>query len=165
MKKLTAFLTMLCLIVVAITATPVLAVDTSSANVTYVFTDNFTIGFDGPLAVTTTIDTTSLNAALKTAVDSAATILADNQTDMLNQVFAFLLAVIITGLAFQQRNVFIYLLAVPVDFIYGLSLAAGSTPGSPAWVVGIAVAIIGTFILFRVAVSEFMPLVKKLRNR
>lgn len=80
---------------------------------------------------------------------------------MLNQIFVFLLVILITALAFQQRNVFLYLLAVPVDLIYGWALAAESTPGSSAWVVGIAVAIIGTFILYRVAIVEFMPVLRK----
>jgi len=164
-KKLTALLVMLAVLGILLVAAPVYAYDTTSANVTYIFTDNFTVGFDGPLAVTTTIDTTSLNAAIKTAGDSAASIMAANQTEILNSVLAFLLVVIITGLAFQQKNVFIYLLAVPVDFLYGLSFAASNTVGSAAWVIGVVVAIIGTFILFRVAVSELLPLTKRLRKK
>lgn len=57
---------------------PVLAVDTSSANVTYVFTDNFTITFGGPLGFNFTMDTTSIEEAIVAALETVATSLDNN---------------------------------------------------------------------------------------
>lgn len=57
----------------------------------------------------------------------------------------------ITALAFWRDNLFLYALAVPVTMVYGFTLAAGEANGSPLWIGGIIIAIIGMYCLFKVA--------------
>lgn len=65
-------------------------------------------------------------------------------------LFETLVVALIVALVFWQRNLFLYTLVVPVCMVYGLTLAADNTNGSPLWVSGIIVAIIGTYCLFKV---------------
>ncbi len=67
------------------------------------------------------------------------------------QLFSVIVIALIMALVFWQRNIFLYILGCPVALVYGLSLASDSTQGSPLWVAGISVAIIGTYCLFKVA--------------
>ncbi len=58
----------------------------------------------------------------------------------------------IIALAFWQKSPFLYLLAVAPAVVYGLTLAAGETNGSPLWVAGVTIAIIGMYCLFKVVI-------------
>ena len=91
------------------------------------------------------------------------TAVANAIANMATSALSLLLVVLITVLAFWsnrpslpqgQRSLFLLLLAVPVDLIYGLALAAGSTVASAEWVEGIIVAVIGTFCLIKAATDQ-----------
>jgi len=84
-------------------------------------------------------------------------------SNMSTSTLSLILVVLITGLAFWsnrpslpqgQRSLFLLLLAVPVDLIYGLALSAGNTVASVEWVEGIIVAVIGTFCLIKAATDQ-----------
>ena len=68
----------------------------------------------------------------------------------------FGIIVAFNALAFWQKNAFLYLMACPLNLVYGLSLASGSTVASTQWVMGVIIAIIGLFCLFRVVVNELL---------
>jgi len=57
---------------------------------------------------------------------------------------------LLVALTFWQKSLFLYALMCPVCIVYGLSLTAGELTSSPLWMAGIAVAIIGTYCLFKV---------------
>ena len=79
-------------------------------------------------------------------------------------IYTLLIIALINVLALQQKSVFIYLIAVPLNMVYGLNLAADNTVNSPLWIAGVTIAVIGTFYLFRVAVSEAVPM-KRMRKK
>ena len=80
-------------------------------------------------------------------------------------IYTLLIIALINVLALQQKSVFIYLIAVPLNMVYGLNLAADNTVNSPLWIAGVTIAVIGTFFLFRVAVAEVIPMMKRMRNK
>ena len=85
-------------------------------------------------------------------------------TSSLGSILCFLLVLVITILAFwqgQKGNNFLYLLAAPVDLVYGLTYAATQTVASASWVSGLIVAIIGTYCLINVSVAEVRRAVKR----
>jgi len=84
---------------------------------------------------------------------------------ILSSVIGLFLVLAITALAFWQRNVFLYLLAAPVNLVYGLSTAASSVVNSAMWVIGVIIAIIGTFCLFRVALDQYSEIKSRARKR
>lgn len=60
------------------------------------------------------------------------------------------------GLVFWQRHVFLYILATPVCVVYGLIMASNATEMyNTTWVIGIVVAIMGIFCLFRASMKLF----------
>jgi hypothetical protein len=76
---------------------------------------------------------------------------------LIGQVFQSLLILLgvalLNWLAFWQRHIFLYLLMVPVNVVYGLLTASQSTLYSTQWVVGIVVSILGLFFMFRVTMK------------
>lgn len=86
----------------------------------------------------------------------AALVEALQDNDLFNQAVILFLALVITALAFWQKNVFLYCLAVPVNMVLGLGLAADAeTVYSIQWVLGVIVAIIGMFCLYRAAMDAW----------
>jgi hypothetical protein len=61
-----------------------------------------------------------------------------------------LLILAFNGLTFWQRHIFLYILACPLNVVYGLYLAADGTMYSTTWVIGIIICILGLFCLYRV---------------
>jgi len=55
---------------------------------------------------------------------------------------------LLNALAFRENNIFLYVLMTPVDITYGLYYASTSTLRHE-FIVGVVVAIIGLFCLFR----------------
>lgn len=96
-----------------------------------------------------TLTIVDLEDALTAAAEAQAATITDNQTTISNQYLALLIVALIIALVFWQRTLFLYMLAVPVCMVYGLSLAANSDNGSSLWVSGIIVAVIGTYCLFK----------------
>ncbi len=88
-----------------------------------------------------------------------------NQGTLLSGFFtsgvSLLLALLITGLAFWQKTDWYFMLATPVDLIYGLTYASTQTVGSPAWVEGIIFAVIGTACLYKVVDSVVIKIRKR----
>ena len=80
---------------------------------------------------------------------------------MLTGIIVLVLA--LTALAFWKDETFIYLMAAPVNLIYGLSLAATATD-TATWVLGSIVAVIGTFCLFKIVARELMPVFRRRRE-
>lgn len=120
-------------------------------------TDNFTLTLSENITLTD----------LTTVTPSAAAILGEGLgnelQNIIDEILLFVIIATVTVLAFWQQNVFLYLLAVPVNMTYGLTFAANSTTGTAAWICGIMVAIIGTFFLFKVAVDAW-PEIKRKRQ-
>ena len=104
---------------------------------------------------------------LTTAAEAGAQVIADALIDFLDGLIAFLLVIAITAFALikgdPQRAPFPYLLAVPVNLVFGLIYASVKVPASSEWVEGVIVAIIGTYLLVRVATSQFDKLRKRRR--
>ncbi len=77
--------------------------------------------------------------------------------------FGILAAVaLLNALAFQQNNIFLYVLMTPINITYGLYYASTSTLRHE-FIVGVVVAIIGLFCLFR-AVLMGLDIVKSKRH-
>lgn len=138
---------------ITVTASP------STANATYIIeTDNFTIQLGDNITVT---DFGNIMTATATTLGES---LGSEYSDLVASILAFLIMAAITILAFWQRNVFLYMLACPVDLVYGLTFAANNDVNSAAWVGGIIVAIIGTFCLFRVSIDAWPELKARLKR-
>jgi len=75
----------------------------------------------------------------------------------------FMLSIIIAlnVLAFCQKNVFIYLVVAPATLVFGLYFASVADVASSQWAAGVVVAIIGTFCIFRVVISELLPMMRR----
>ena len=82
---------------------------------------------------------------------------------MLTGIIVLVLVLALTALAFWKDETFIYLMAAPVNLIYGLSLAATATD-TATWVLGSIVAVIGTFCLFKIVARELMPIIRRRRE-
>lgn len=146
-KRLLALAVLVILLVVW--ATPVYAFDPPSQptdNATDVilwYGDNLTIE-----AAAVTI--TGFEDAMVAAAEAQAAALVKGQGDITGNYLTLLLVALIVALAFWKQNLFLFLLTVPVSTVYGLTLAADEESGSPIWVAGIIIAIIGTYCLFKV---------------
>lgn len=66
-----------------------------------------------------------------------------------------ILLIALNALAFWQRHIFLYLLMVGADIAFGLTYASENTLYSPAWIIGVAVCILGFFCLFRAVMKLF----------
>lgn len=154
----TATVTVILLVLLIIASPEVTSATT--ANATYIIeTDNFTATIGDNLTIT------DLDTALSAAAEAGAAEMGDQLQDVVDSALAFLIMAGVTALAFWQRNVFLYLLAVMVDYIYGLTFASSNTVGSAAWVGGVTVAVIGTFCLFRAAMDAWPDIKAKMRSK
>lgn len=72
--------------------------------------------------------------------------------DFLDSGFLLLAVSLVFALVFWQRRIFLYALGMPVGIAYGTSLAvSGISDGSTiTWVLGVVIAIIGTYFLYRI---------------
>jgi hypothetical protein len=66
------------------------------------------------------------------------------------QFFTLAIVGLVFTLIFWQKSLFLYMLGVPVGIVYGLSLAVTYTTTLSLWVIGVVIAIIGTYFLFKV---------------
>jgi len=114
--------------------------------------------------ISANITIVDLETALTNAGEVSASIIATAVATVLGEGLVFLIIAAFVALVFWQRNVFLYLLAVPILTVYGFAFATDSTVGSTGWTLGVTIAILGTFCLFRVVVNEFLPMVKRLRK-
>jgi hypothetical protein len=73
----------------------------------------------------------------------------------MEMIFVFMVIAALNALAFWQRHIFIYLIVVPADIVYGLYLAAGATLYDSEWIEGVVIAVIGLFCLFRAVMKLF----------
>ena len=80
---------------------------------------------------------------------------------LLEQCLGFVMVFSIIIMVLWQRNAFLYCLGAPVAMVFGLALAIEYDPMEPFWVIGISIAIIGTYFLFKVAVNEFIPMLRR----
>jgi len=76
---------------------------------------------------------------------------------LLESYLGFLIVASANGLAFWQKNVFLYLVIAPLNMVYGLTLAAGETVNSSMWVAGVIITIIGVFCIYRAVVDGLLP--------
>ncbi len=79
----------------------------------------------------------------------------------MNALNELAIVIALNALAFWQRNTFLYLLIFVINMVYGLALTVGEEVYSTMWMLGVAVAVVGTFCLFRVAVAELLPRIKR----
>ncbi len=62
----------------------------------------------------------------------------------------------LNALAFWQKNLFLYLLMVPANIMFGFSWASAGAVGSAIWVEGIIIVAVGTFALYRVVAAALL---------
>ena len=103
----------------------------------------------------------SLETALTAAGEAQAQVIADNQTVIADKYILLLLVALFTALLFWQKNAFLYLVGSVVLMAYGLSFAADNTVMSASWIVGMMIAVVGTYLLYRVAANELLPLLRR----
>jgi len=116
-----------------------------SANVTeYIMTDNFTVGFDSPLEIEATVQT-----EVGQAVVEVGQAVVQGIEDAENNFLSFFIILFVLCFAFWQKQVFLYIISVPAALVYGLSLAGQTEEGSALWVLGITIAVIGVYSLFK----------------
>jgi len=143
-------LTLLLAALIAAGTSPVFAFtppSQSSDNATDVilwYGDNVTIE-----SANVTLTIVDLEDALTAAAEAQATVITENQSSISNDYLALLIVAFIIALVFWQRTLFLYILAMPVCMVYGLTLAADNTTQSSLWVSGIIVAVIGTYCFFK----------------
>lgn len=80
-------------------------------------------------------------------------------------IITLVIMILLNWLVIHQKNPFLYLILVVPNIVYGLDIASDSAVKSPLWMAGVTVAVIGTFFLFRVAVAEVIPMMKRMRNK
>ena len=159
------------LLALPLIASPVLAFDiptqgTANATDTIIWhgdTANISITSANLTITSGTITITDFETAVTAASEAGAQIIADEYESIGDVLLLILLAVAVNALAFWQRNVFLYLVAAPLNLVYGLNLAAGETVNSAMWVAGIIVAIIGVFCIFRAVVDGLLPVLRRQR--
>lgn len=144
--KTTIAVLLLALFLLVISASPIYAVDTSSSNVTYVYTDNFTIGFAGPLAFTATIDTSDIESTMMAAanvtansITNATNTLTAAQQDMLVDILELVLVLALAGFAYWHRDRLLFVLSGFAFIIYGFSYWQTS------WVMSIILVLAGMY--------------------
>jgi len=73
---------------------------------------------------------------------------------LIAQIITFLIVALVIGLVFWQRSIVWYSVGAPLCIVYGLSLAQ---PGADLsmWVVGVAIAIIGTSFVYQIIKIAF----------
>jgi hypothetical protein len=131
--------------------TPIFATDnfTASANVSI---DLWNPG-DLQNALTNGLSPAAWGSAIEIALKNVNTASLSQQetfiTDLVGGILGFLICVIISAWGVLKDNAFVTLMAVPIDMLFGLSFATNYTPGSANWVIGLIMAIIGTYLLFR----------------
>jgi len=77
-----------------------------------------------------------------------------------------LVVALINAAAFWKRDsVFLKIIAVPVDIVYGLELTEGATIRSALWVSGVVIALIGMWFLFALVDEEVIGRIKKYVRR
>lgn len=137
--------------------TPVLAFDPPAQgtdNATDVILwhgDNLTIETikEHNLAIT---EFSGLEDALVAAAEAQATAINENNTAIAADAILLVLVALLIALAFGQKSWVLYALASPVGVVYGLSLATGAD-NNALWVVGVVIAIIGTYLLYRIIIA------------
>jgi hypothetical protein len=67
----------------------------------------------------------------------------------MSMILPTILLLAFNGLVFWKRHIFLYLLALPVNVVYGFYMASDTTIYSTSWVIGIVIAIVGVFCLFQ----------------
>ena len=79
--------------------------------------------------------------------------LNDTLDDIAADYLAFIVVAFFLVLVFMKQSIILDALGVPVTFVYGLTLASGETVYSTLWVAGLAIAIIGLYLLYKIAAS------------
>lgn len=101
------------------------------------------------------ITISGLEDALVAAGEAQAEIIsASNNTIAGDFTLLFLVALVMT-LVFCKSNIFLYSLGAPTGIVYGLFLASGADGNISFWVIGVVIALIGTYCLFRVLYIAF----------
>ncbi len=115
------------------------------------------VQFSGGVALTGNFTVLGFDDAVIAASDNLSVTLKNSFEDKFDDLLLFLMIAAFAALVFWQKNAFLYLAAVPVLMVYGLSMAAGETVYSSKWVLGVVIAVIGTFCLYRVVVGALLP--------
>ncbi len=83
-----------------------------------------------------------------TSVENLAAVLAGLNA-LFDSTYTLLIVALVFGLIFWQKTEILYALGVPVGIVYGLGVASSNAVNSTLWVVGIAIAILGTYCLYK----------------
>jgi len=133
---------------IALFAAPVVAFDTPSQG-----TDNATDVILWP----------GDNISLVVTADS---ITVEGLEDAMGMYLLLLVVALINAAAFWKRDsVFLKIIAVPVDIVYGLELTEGAVVRSALWVSGVVIALIGMWFLFALVDEEVIGRIKKYIRR
>lgn len=85
----------------------------------------------------------------------------NNQLETISEDYlAFVLVAFLIVLALWQGSAVLQGMAVPVSFVYGITRAAEETTYSPLWLAGVGIALIGLYLLFKIAADT----IKKFRE-
>lgn len=147
MKRLVAFLVFCILLIPAGVAYAYDPPSQGSDNATDVilwYSDNLTLE-----AVTLTI--VDLEDALTTAAEAHADTVTDSMADISAKWLSFVIVAFLLWLVFWRGGVILYALGVPVAFVYGFVTAGSATVFSPLWVAGVAIGILGLYLLYQIA--------------
>lgn len=98
---------------------------------------------------------------LTVALDDTLTVVWDDMFSLALVAFIIALAVSQQKDQFSEKGLFLYIVSAPVAIVYGLSLASGEPVYSFLWVAGVAIAIIGTYFIYKVAVMGFAAIRKR----
>jgi hypothetical protein len=75
--------------------------------------------------------------------------LSTTLSTFISTLLILILLLAFNGLVFWKRHIFLYLLALPVNVVYGFYMASDTVIYSTSWVIGIIIAIVGVFCLFQ----------------
>ncbi|MDD5338166.1 MAG: hypothetical protein PHG35_01975 [Dehalococcoidales bacterium] len=132
-------------------------------------TSNVSIDFFNPTDLETVFTNAFLTAfdpsvwgpEMEDALIAAEQARADHQAETLASILSLVLCVLISALAFLsskifgKESLFLYLLAAPVDMVYGLNFAANNAVNSAPWVEGIIITVVGLYCLFHAAIGAW----------
>jgi len=117
--------------------------------------------FSGGVTLSGNFTINDFDDAILAASDNISVTVVNSFEDKFNDLLLFFMIAAFTTLVFWQKNAFLYLVGSVVLMVYGLSFAANTIVMSASWIAGMMIAVVGTYLLFRVAANEILPLLRR----
>jgi hypothetical protein len=93
--------------------------------------------------------------AMETAMLSVLKQKQSHDDSVMASIVGFLVCILVSAWAVWKTNYFISMMASVIDIMFGLTFASTQTVKSVNWVVGVIVAVIGTYFLLRIPVNAW----------